>query len=111
MMNYAQRWQQMTPEQQQRAQQGKNRWDAMTPQQRAKARSAFERGAASLSPQDRAALRERLKSMTPEQRREWLQNNREQLQRPHRRGPHGPGMREPGMREPDSTPPAAEPRP
>ncbi len=95
MMNYAQRWKQMTPEQRQRAQAGKHRWDKMTPQQRAQARSAFEQGNKTLPPEQRAALREKLKAMSPEQRREWLKQHRGQRQGPQRRNMQGRGQQEP----------------
>ncbi len=102
MMGHAQRWQQMSPEQRQRAAKGKRRWDSMTPEQRAKARAKFEQGQ-QLSPTDRAALREKLKAMTPEQRREWIKQNRGTLQSSHRRDGQDPSR--------GQTPPAQEPRP
>lgn len=79
IMNYAQRWQKMTPEQRQRAQAGKHRWEKMTPEQRAQARAAFERRGQNMAPAQRAELREKLKAMSPEQRRAWMQQHRGQF--------------------------------
>ena len=44
------------------------------------ARAAFEHGRG-LPPAERAELRERLKAMTPEERREWLRTHRNQRER------------------------------
>lgn len=71
MLNHAQRWQLLTPEQRQRAHRGRTRFDGMSPEQRAEARAAFQRMRA-LPEAERKALRETLRTMTPEQRREWL---------------------------------------
>ena len=75
MLAHAERWQRMTPEQRRSANEGKRRWERMSPEQRKEARAAFERGR-SLPPAERAELRERLKAMTPEERREWLRTHR-----------------------------------
>lgn len=79
MLQHAERWQRMTPEQRQRAQQGQRRWTQMSPEQRKRARAKFEQHG-DLPPQQRAALREQLKAMTPEQRREWMRTHRRQQQ-------------------------------
>jgi hypothetical protein len=71
----------MTPEQRRSARDGKRRWEQMSPEQRKQARAAFERGR-DLPPAERAALREKLKAMTPEQRREWLRAHRRQNPKP-----------------------------
>ena len=71
LLDHARRWQQLTPEQRQRAQRGRDRLHGMTPAQRAEARAAFQRMRA-LPDAERKALREKLRTMTPEQRREWL---------------------------------------
>lgn len=81
MLQHAERWQRMTPEQRRSARHGQRRWEQMTPEQRKQARAAFERGR-DLPPAERAALREQLKAMTPEQRREWLRTRRRQGTRP-----------------------------
>jgi hypothetical protein len=75
MLQHAERWQRMTPEQRQRANSGQRRWEQMSPEQRKHARARFEQGRG-LPPEQRGALREQLKTMTPEQRREWLRTHR-----------------------------------
>jgi hypothetical protein len=77
MLQHAERWQRMTPEQRQRAQKGRHRWEQMTPQQRKQARDKYELGRGA-PPEARAAMREQLKAMTPEQRREWMRAHRRQ---------------------------------
>jgi hypothetical protein len=47
----------------------------MTPEQRQRARAAYEQ-ARGMTPEQRAALREKLRTMPPEQRREWLRRHR-----------------------------------
>ncbi len=82
MLQHAERWQRMTPEQRKRAQKGQRRWDQMSPEQRKQARAKFDLGR-DLPPEQRAALREQLKAMTPEQRREWMRKYRhKQSQKP-----------------------------
>ena len=81
MLQHAERWQRMTPEQRRNAQHGQRRWEQMSPEQRKQARAAFERGRG-LPPAERAALREKLNAMTPEQRREWLRAHRRQGSKP-----------------------------
>ncbi len=80
MLQHAERWQRMTPEQRRSAEDGKRRWERMTPEQRKQARAAFEQGR-NLPPAERAQLREKLKAMTPEERREWLRTHRQQRER------------------------------
>ncbi len=80
MLEHAERWQRMTPEQRRSAEEGKRRWEQMSPEQRKEARAAFERGRG-LPPAERAELRERLKAMTPEERREWLRTHRNARER------------------------------
>lgn len=75
MLQHAQRWRQMSPEQRRNAQHGQRRWEQMSPEQRKRARSAYEQSR-DLSPDARAALREKLKRMSPEERREWLRTQR-----------------------------------
>ena len=78
MLQHAERWQRMTPEQRQRAKAGERRWKQMSPEQRKHARARFEqgRGGRGLPSGQRGALREQLKAMTPEQRREWIRTHR-----------------------------------
>lgn len=68
MLQHAERWRQMTPEQRERAHRGAKRWQQMPPEQRERARARFDTGDGRLSPEERAAVRERLRAMTPEQR-------------------------------------------
>ena len=75
MLQHAERWQRMTPEQRRSAQRGKQRWEQMSPEQRKQARTKFEMGR-DLPPEARSRLREKLKAMTPEQRREWIRTHR-----------------------------------
>jgi hypothetical protein len=75
MLQHAQRWRQMSPQQRRDAQHGQRRWEQMSPEQRKRARSAYEQSR-DLSPEARAALREKLKRMSPEERREWLRTHR-----------------------------------
>jgi hypothetical protein len=77
MLQNAERWQRMTPEQRRSAQHGQRRWEHMSPEERKAARAAFEQHLG-LSPQQRESMRETLKAMTPEQRREWMQAHRRQ---------------------------------
>lgn len=74
MYEHARRWQSMTPEQRQRARHGMQRWRHMDPEQRAQARALFDamRG---MTPEQRQALRGQWKTMTPAQRREWVERN------------------------------------
>jgi len=105
MLQHAERWRQMTPEQRRQAVQGQRRWEQMTPEQRERARAAYEqshghspgappppmggdrgdRGGErgrlrheleALPPDQQDALRAQWKSMTPEQRREWIRTHR-----------------------------------
>lgn len=80
MLQHAERWQRMTPEQRKRAQKGQRRWEQMSPEQRKQARAKFDLGQ-DLPQEQRAALREQLKAMTPEQRREWMRKHRRQQDR------------------------------
>jgi len=104
MLQHAERWRQMTPEQRRQAMQGQRRWEQMSPEERQRARAAYEqshgrppgdrmRGPSgergrlrsefeTLPPDQQDALRQQWKSLTPEQRREWI--------RTHRRAGDGP---------------------
>ena len=75
LMGHAQRWQQLTPDQRRRAHRGRERLQHMTPGQRTEARAAFQR-MRDMPQAERAALREKLRAMTPEQRAQWLQAQR-----------------------------------
>ncbi|TBR10345.1 MAG: DUF3106 domain-containing protein [Lysobacter sp.] len=71
MMEHAQRWKAMTPEQRAKALQGVERFQKMSPEERAKARAAFS-PFRRMSEAERRSLREKLKAMTPEERKAWL---------------------------------------
>jgi hypothetical protein len=47
----------------------------MSPEQRKRARADYAQ-TRDLPPEERAALREKLKAMSPEERREWLRTHR-----------------------------------
>ncbi len=83
MLRNAQRWKTMTPDQRREARQGMHRFRDMSPQRRQEARALFEETRA-LEPQERAKLRERWKRMSPEERRQWMQQNAAPQQVPSR---------------------------
>src|SRR5690554_6005821 len=74
MLRHAERWQQMTPEERERAHHGMKRWHGMSPERREEARALYQhmRG---MSADEREALHKRWKEMTPGQRRAWLEQN------------------------------------
>ena len=74
MLEHAQRWKSMTPEQRQQARKGMRRFEGMNPRQREEARVLFVR-MKDLPPEQRRKLRDDWKKMTPEQRRAWIQKN------------------------------------
>jgi hypothetical protein len=73
MLGHAGRWKSMTPQQRAQARRGVERWQGMSPAERAQAQDAFKRFR-QMSPADRKAMREKLRAMTPEQRREWFKS-------------------------------------
>lgn len=75
MLDRAQRWSQMTPEERQRAHRGMKRWKRMDPDQKQQMRAFYER-TRDMTPEQRRAEREKLKAMTPAQRREWLEQTK-----------------------------------
>lgn len=77
MLRHAERWKAMTPDQRRQAHQGMHRWADMKPEDRQRMRALYDESKR-LSPQEREALRRKLQSMTPEERREWLRQKREQ---------------------------------
>lgn len=74
MLERARRWQQMTPEERTRAHRGMKRWEHMSPEQRTQARALY-RHMRMLPAAEREAFRAKWKSMTPEQKKAWLQAN------------------------------------
>lgn len=75
MLRNAQRWQQLDPQQRQRAQRGLQRLRQMSPEQRQRAREMYQRMQA-LPDDQRKQLRQHLRQMSPEQRRQWLRDNK-----------------------------------
>lgn len=71
MLDHANRWQSMTPEQRDRARHGMKRWRGMPPERRVEARALFEH-MRTLPEDERKAMVERWKQMTPEQRKAWV---------------------------------------
>jgi hypothetical protein len=74
IMQHAQRWQTMTPEQRQHARFGMRRWAHMSPEKR-EAMHALHTKMHTLAPEERKALKKKWRAMTPEQRCEWLREN------------------------------------
>lgn len=74
MLAHAERWQQMGPEQRERARRGADRWRQMDPAKREALRALYARLQV-LPEAERAALRQQWKTMTPEQRRAWVEAN------------------------------------
>lgn len=74
MLRHAERWQQMSPAERERAQHGIKRWQDMSPERREEARALYQRMRA-MPAEERAALRERWKDMSGEQRRAWLEQH------------------------------------
>ncbi|MGH8028070.1 MAG: DUF3106 domain-containing protein [Pseudoxanthomonas sp.] len=81
MLEHAQRWKSMTPEQRRQARKGMRRFEGMQPHQREEARALFEQ-MKELPPEQREKLREEWKAMTPEQRRAWVRKNAPKDPRP-----------------------------
>ena len=74
MLRHAERWQAMSPAQRDQARKGMRRFEGMSAEQREQARALF--GAMrSLPPAQRDALRERWRTMSSAQRRQWVHEN------------------------------------
>ena len=78
MLDHARRWKAMTPEQRRMARKGLHRFENMSPEQRQNARALFTR-MRDMSPEQRQQLREQWKSMSPEQRKAWMEKNAPRL--------------------------------
>ena len=74
MLEHAQRWKDMSPDQRKQARKGMRRFEHMNPQQREEARALFEQ-MKTLSPEQRKELREDWRQMNPEQRRAWMERH------------------------------------
>lgn len=77
MLRHAQRWQQLTPVQRRHAHRGMKRWSHLDPAQRERARAIFAR-IHGLPEAERRQWRERWRQMTPEQRKAWLEQARQE---------------------------------
>lgn len=75
MFGHAQRWQQLTPDQRARMRRGLGRWEHLDANQRETMRALFHR-MRGMTPGQREELRRRWRTMTPQQRRDWVQANR-----------------------------------
>lgn len=71
LMQRAQRWQRMTPEERAKAHRGFDRWQAMDPDKREAMRALFD-AMRDMTPAQRSALREQWHAMTPAQRQAWV---------------------------------------
>ena len=74
MLGHAQRWQEMTPEQRQRARHGMHRWEKMDPEHRERMRALFGK-MRDMDREERKALRAKWHAMTPAQRKAWVEEN------------------------------------
>ncbi len=74
MLERARRWHAMPPDQRARAHHGMQRFERMDSDKRKHAHAMFET-MRNLPEAERRALRERLKKMTPEERRAWMREN------------------------------------
>lgn len=74
MLERAKRWRAMSPEQRTRAHHGMQRFERMDPEKRDHAHAMFEK-MRNLPEAERRVLRQRLKQMTPEERKAWMQQH------------------------------------
>jgi len=81
MFEHASRWKSMTPEQRAQARRGMHRFEHMSPEQREQARALFGK-MRNMTREQREDLRKRWGTMTPEQRREWMETNAPQRDNP-----------------------------
>jgi len=72
LMQRAQRWQRMTPEERARAHRGFDRWQNMDPGKREAMRALFH-AMRDMTPAQRTALQQQWRAMTPAQRQAWVQ--------------------------------------
>ena len=71
MLEHAERWQRMGPEQRERARRGAERWRQMDPEKREALRALYAH-MRTLPEAEREALRKSWETMTPAQRRAWV---------------------------------------
>ncbi|RXR04397.1 DUF3106 domain-containing protein [Pseudoxanthomonas composti] len=72
MLERAERWQRMTPQQREQARKGMERYEKMSPAEREQARAVFER-TRDMDREARHRFRDQWRDMTPEQRQAWIQ--------------------------------------
>lgn len=75
LLQHARRWQAMTPEQRAAARKGMRRWEGMPPRRREHAMQVY-RLTRGMTHEQRDAFITTWRGMTPEQRRQWLQEHR-----------------------------------
>jgi len=75
MLEHAQRWKAMSPEEREKARRGMRRFDNMPPEERERARVIFIQ-TRKMTPEQRTRFQERWEHMSPEQREQWLRENR-----------------------------------
>jgi len=71
MLEHAREWRTMTPEQRKAAREGMKHWSHMDPEKRDEVRALYER-TRGMDPEQRKALRKQWPTMTPEQRKAWI---------------------------------------
>lgn len=74
MLEHARRWQQMSPDERQDARRGMKRWEHLNPEERGQMRALYGK-MRGLDDNARRALMEKWRTMTPDQRRAWVQAN------------------------------------
>ncbi len=80
MLEHAQRWKAMSPDEREKARRGMRRFDNMPPEERERARVIFIQ-TRKMSPEQRKDFQQRWERMSPEQRTQWLKDNRGNDQR------------------------------
>lgn len=81
MLERARSWRTMSPEQRSRAHRGMRRWEHMDPQKRDEMRAVFGQ-MRDATPEQRKALRERLRGMTTAERKVWVEAHRPAERKP-----------------------------
>ena len=71
MLEHAREWRTMTPEQRKAAREGMKHWSHMDREKRDEVRALYER-TRGMDPEQRKALRKQWPTMTPEQRKAWI---------------------------------------
>ena len=71
MLEHAREWRTMTPEQRKAAREGMRHWSHMDDKKRDEVRALYER-TRGMDPEQRKALRQQWPTMTPEQRKAWI---------------------------------------